>query len=130
MPVAALIVVAQESRSSRSNAIPCEPMGITSKSGRTSRLKRFLSMPRYDGASRSRMKRGKSREGSAGDRVRPAGAKAEKACSTIDDLTNLWFRPFRDKLPRMEIIRDTRKKVREGFALFSAELKQSTRKYD
>jgi hypothetical protein len=38
---------------------------------------------------------------------------------------NLWFRPFRDKLPRMEIIRETCKKVREGFALFSAELKRA-----
>jgi hypothetical protein len=43
---------------------------------------------------------------------------------------NLWFRPFRDKLPRMEIIYETCKKVREGFALFSAELEQSTPKHE
>ena len=33
-------------------------MRISVRSGRTSRLKRFLSMPRYRGASRSRMRRG------------------------------------------------------------------------
>jgi hypothetical protein len=35
-------------------------MGITVTCGRTSLLKRFLSMPRYLGASRSRMKRGRN----------------------------------------------------------------------
>ena len=40
-------------------------------------------------------------------------------------LTNLWFRPFRDKLSRVEIIPEMCKKVGLGFALFSAELKQS-----
>jgi hypothetical protein len=35
-------------------------MGIVVTCGRTSWLKRFLSMPRYLGASRSRMKRGKN----------------------------------------------------------------------
>jgi hypothetical protein len=38
--------------------MPCVPIGMTVTCGRTSRLNRFLSMPRYDGASRSRMKRG------------------------------------------------------------------------
>lgn len=38
--------------------MPCLPIGITVTHGRTSRLKRFLSMPRYFGASRSRSKRG------------------------------------------------------------------------
>lgn len=37
--------------------MPCVPIGMTVTSGRTSRLNRFLSMPRYDGASRSRMNR-------------------------------------------------------------------------
>lgn len=38
--------------------MPCVPIGMTVTCGRTSRLNRFLSMPRYDGASRSRMRRG------------------------------------------------------------------------
>jgi hypothetical protein len=38
--------------------MPCVPIGMTVTCGRTSRLNRFLSMPRYDGASRRRMKRG------------------------------------------------------------------------
>lgn len=37
--------------------MPCVPIGITVMQGRTSRLNRFLSMPRYAGASRSRMNR-------------------------------------------------------------------------
>jgi len=37
--------------------MPCVPIGITVTRGRTSRLNRFLSMPRYAGASRSRMNR-------------------------------------------------------------------------
>ena len=49
---------AHASRSRRSKAIPCDPIGMTVTCGRTSRLKRFLSMPRYDGASRRRMNRG------------------------------------------------------------------------
>ena len=48
---------AHASRSRRSKATPCVPIGMTITCGRTSRLNRFLSMPRYDGASRSRMKR-------------------------------------------------------------------------
>jgi hypothetical protein len=48
---------AHASRSTRSKAIPCVPMGMAQRCGRTSRLKRFLSIPRYDGASRNRMKR-------------------------------------------------------------------------
>ena len=38
--------------------MPCVPIGMTVTCGRTSRLNRFLSMPRYDGASRSRIRRG------------------------------------------------------------------------
>lgn len=38
--------------------MPCVPIGMTVMCGRTSRLNRFLSMPRYDGASRSRIRRG------------------------------------------------------------------------
>lgn len=38
--------------------MPCVPIGMTVTRGRTSRLNRFLSMPRYDGASRSRRRRG------------------------------------------------------------------------
>lgn len=38
--------------------MPCVPIGMTVTWGRTSRLNRFLSMPRYDGASRRRMRRG------------------------------------------------------------------------
>ena len=47
--------------------------------GRTSRLKRFLSMPRYAGASRNRMKRG----GGAVDAI------------------DVWFRSPRDELSLM-----------------------------
>ena len=47
----------------RSNAMPCVPMGIVVTCGRTSWLKRFLSMPRYLGESRSRMMRGKNSGG-------------------------------------------------------------------
>src|SRR5271169_2926400 len=75
-------------------------MGIANSSGRTSRLKRFLSMPRYDGASRSRMKRGKNADDSAIELVRPGSARVEGACSIINDLMNLWFRSFRDKSSR------------------------------
>lgn len=49
---------AHASRSRRSKAMPCDPIGMTVTQGRTSRLKRFLSMPRYAGASRSRRNRG------------------------------------------------------------------------
>jgi hypothetical protein len=38
--------------------MPCVPIGMTVTCGRTSRLNLFLSIPRYDGASRSRMRRG------------------------------------------------------------------------
>ena len=38
--------------------MPCVPIGMTVTCGRTSRLNRFLSIPRYDGASRSRIRRG------------------------------------------------------------------------
>jgi hypothetical protein len=37
---------------------------------------------------------------------------------------NLWFWPFRDKLSRVEIIRETCKKVRLGFAVFSVKLSE------
>ena len=36
---------------------------------------------------------------------------------------NLWFRSFRVKLSRLEIIREIGKKVGEGFTVFSAKLK-------
>jgi len=62
------------------------PIGITASSGRTSRLKRFLSIPRYDGASRKRIKRGKNGDTSVERLVRPEGARTEKACKIIDDL--------------------------------------------
>ena len=43
--------------------MPCVPIGMATRRTRTSRLKRFLSMPRYAGASRSRMKRGIATQG-------------------------------------------------------------------
>jgi hypothetical protein len=66
--------------------MPCVPIGTRASSGRTSRLKRFLSIPRYDGASRKRIKRGRSGEGSAKDLGRPTRAGPEKACSIIDEI--------------------------------------------
>jgi hypothetical protein len=59
---------------------------MTASSGRTSRLKRFLSIPRYDGASRKRINRGKNGDTSAERLVRPGRAGTEKACTIIDDL--------------------------------------------
>jgi len=47
--------------------MPCVPIGMTVTCGRTSRLNRFLSMPRYDGASRSRRKRGLPTHGLTAD---------------------------------------------------------------
>jgi hypothetical protein len=38
--------------------MPCTPTGISVKSGRTSALYLFLSMPRYSGASRNRISLG------------------------------------------------------------------------
>jgi hypothetical protein len=37
---------------------------------------------------------------------------------------NLWFRSFRVRLSRLEIIREIGKIVGEGFAVFSAKLEQ------
>ncbi len=63
MLVAALIVVRP---SIEVKAIKCHPLRAVS-AGRTSRWKRFLSIPKYRGASRNRMNRGATafREGSA-----------------------------------------------------------------
>jgi hypothetical protein len=75
------------------------------------------------------MKRGNNRDESTRWLVRAGSARGEGEFPIIDDL-NLWFRSFRDKLSRLEIICEKCKKVSLGFALFSAELKQSSRKRD
>jgi hypothetical protein len=46
-------------------------------------------------------------------------------------LLNLWFRSFRDKLSRVEIILENHKEVSLSYAVFSAELKQrGCKRYD
>jgi hypothetical protein len=60
-------------------------MGIVVTCGRTSWLKRFLSMPRYLGASRSLMKRGKN-------------SVSELRGEGIADLRTARFRALRDEL--------------------------------
>src|SRR4029077_35946 len=57
-PLLAQYASAQASSSTRSNATPRSPIGISRKNGRTSRLKRLRSIPRYAGAWRKRNKRG------------------------------------------------------------------------
>jgi len=86
MPVAALIVVGPGIEVKAVKSDPLRPIGITARSGRTSRLKRFLSIPRYDGASRKRIKRGKNADTSVERIVRPGRARTEKAFTIIDDL--------------------------------------------
>jgi hypothetical protein len=71
-----------------------------------------------------RMKRGINREGLGNRLICSGSERAAARFSIIDDPMNLWFRPFRDKLSRMEIIHAMYKKVSLGFALFSAELAQ------
>jgi hypothetical protein len=69
-----------------------------------------------------RMKRGINRDGFGNRLICSGSERAAAGFSIIDDPMNLWFRPFRSKLSRMEIIRETCKKVRLGFAQFSAKL--------
>jgi hypothetical protein len=61
-------------------------MGIADRRGRTSRLKRFLSMPKYEGASRSLMNRGKNGDDLARRLVRSGSGTAEETCASIYDL--------------------------------------------
>jgi hypothetical protein len=71
------------------------------------------------------MKRGTNRDGSGKKLICSGSERAAAGFSIIHDPMNLWFRSFRDKLSRVEIIRETRKKVRLGFAVFSAKLAPS-----
>jgi hypothetical protein len=57
-PLQALYCSAHSSKSSLSKAIPCFPMGIAVKKGRTSSLKRCLSIPKYRGTSLKRINLG------------------------------------------------------------------------
>jgi hypothetical protein len=68
-----------------------------------------------------RMKRGSNRDGLGKGLICSGSERAAAGFSIIYDPTNLWFRSFRDKLSRVEIIPDKCNDVRLGFALFSAE---------
>jgi hypothetical protein len=75
------------------------------------------------------MKRGKNDRESARGLARIASAPAEKAFPIIDALTDLWFRSSRDMLPRVEIIEERGKKVRQSFGVFSAKLEREAESF-
>jgi hypothetical protein len=70
------------------------------------------------------MKRGINR-GGLGKRLICSGSeRAAAGFSIIDDPMNPWYRSFRGKLSRVEIISYSCQDAMSSFALFSAELEQ------
>ena len=86
MPVAALIVVGP---GIEVKAVKSDPLGADWNHGKQRTdvtIKAILSIPRYDGASRKRIKRGKNANTSVGRLARLKRARSERAYTIIDDL--------------------------------------------
>ena len=92
-PLRLLCSSAAASISRRSNARPCRPTRISVSRGRSSRLKRFLSIPKKDGASRRRTNLG---------RIKPSGKEAAVAApATISRTPRQLNDPLRLRIPRL-----------------------------
>jgi hypothetical protein len=115
MPAAALIVVGPGIEVKPVEGDPVRADRNRGEKGTNVAMKRFLSMPRYDGASRKRMKRGKSGEDSAIDPVRPIGAGPEKAYSIINDLIEPVVPVVQGQVATCGDYRRDSQESREGF---------------
>jgi hypothetical protein len=71
-----------------------------------------------------RMKRGINRDGFGNRLICSGSERAAAGFSIIDDPMNLWFRPFRGKLSRIEIVRQHWKLDSSGYAPYSVILKR------